>query len=542
MRPGLYLLFFLFVSISRPAYAQSVATDSLLTKLNAVLADKDVYVKQKTNRIDELGKQLSQANDLDKKYNIYQQLYNEYKNFSYDSAYNYAKKLQETAAKLNDPNRMAFAKMELGFTLISSGMFKETLETLNSISLQYLSTDDKVEYYFLKARSYFDLSDFDRNVDYSAMYNPKGIQFIDSALSLASPGTYNYYALRGLQALRKADNTGAVKDYTALLKLKNLTPNQFAISACSLSYIYEVLGEQDKSTQLLIQAAIADLQSATKETVAIYKLADFLYKKGDLNSAFVYIKQAMDDATFYGARHRQVAISSILPIIEAQRISTVEQQRKSLIIYASIITVLVLFVVMFAFIIFRQLKKLRIADNLIKEANVSLQESNVALEALNRNLSTANKIKNEYIGYYFNINSIYIDKLESFQKSLDKKLSSKRYEDAQAAIKSLNLENERHQLFHTFDKVFLSLFPDFIEKFEALFNKDDKIAIADGQLLSTEHRIFALIRMGIHDNDRIAKLLGYSVNTIYSYKNRIKNKSFIANDEFEDHIMAIEAV
>ncbi|SEP31249.1 DUF6377 domain-containing protein [Mucilaginibacter sp. OK283] len=542
MRPGLYLLFFLFVSISRPAYAQSVATDSLLTKLNAVLADKDVYVKQKTNHIDELGKQLSQANDLDKKYNIYQQLYNEYKNFSYDSAYNYAKKLQETAAKLNDPNRMAFAKMELGFTLISSGMFKETLETLNSISLQYLSTDDKVEYYFLKARSYFDLSDFDRNVDYSAMYNPKGIQFIDSALSLASPGTYNYYALRGLQALRKADNTGAVKDYTALLKLKNLTPNQFAISACSLSYIYEVLGEQDKSTQLLIQAAIADLQSATKETVAIYKLADFLYKKGDLNSAFVYIKQAMDDATFYGARHRQVAISSILPIIEAQRISTVEQQRKSLIIYASIITVLVLFVVMFAFIIFRQLKKLRIADNLIKEANVSLQESNVALEALNRNLSTANKIKNEYIGYYFNINSIYIDKLESFQKSLDKKLSSKRYEDAQAAIKSLNLENERHQLFHTFDKVFLSLFPDFIEKFEALFNKDDKIAIADGQLLSTEHRIFALIRMGIHDNDRIAKLLGYSVNTIYSYKNRIKNKSFIANDEFEDHIMAIEAV
>ncbi|QEC76088.1 DUF6377 domain-containing protein [Mucilaginibacter ginsenosidivorax] len=542
MRPGLYLLFFLFVSISLPGYAQSVATDSLLTRLNAVLADKDVYVKQKTNRIDELGKQLSQANDLDKKYNIYQQLYNEYKNFSYDSAYNYAKKLQETAAKLNAPNRMAFAKMELGFTLISSGMFKETLETLNSINLQYLSTDDRVEYYFLKARSYFDLSDFDRNVDYSAIYNPKGIQFIDSALSLASPGTYNYYALRGLQALRKADNTDAVKDYTALLKLKNLTPNQFAISACSLSYIYEVLGNQDKSTQLLIQAAIADLQSATKETVAIYKLADFLYKKGDLNSAFVYIKQAMDDATFYGARHRQVAISSILPIIEAQRISTVEQQRKSLIIYASIITVLVLFVVMFAFIIFRQLKKLRIADNLIKEANVSLQESNVALEALNRNLSTANKIKNEYIGYYFNINSIYIDKLESFQKSLDKKLSSKRYEDAQAAIKSLNLENERHQLFHTFDKVFLSLFPDFIEKFEALFHKDDKIAIADGQLLSTEHRIFALIRMGIHDNDRIAKLLGYSVNTIYSYKNRIKNKSFIANDEFEDHIMAIEAV
>ncbi|WP_184545301.1 DUF6377 domain-containing protein [Mucilaginibacter sp. FT3.2] len=539
MRPGLSLLFLLFLFTGK---AQTPAADSLLNKLNMVLADKDLYVKQKTTRIDELNKQVSQANDLDKKYNIYQQLYNEYKNFSYDSAYNYAKKLQETAARLKDPNRMASAKMELGFTLISSGMFKETIETLDDIDLKFLSADDKVEYYFLKARSYFDLSDFDRNVDYSAIYNPQGIRFIDSALFYATPGSYNYLALKGLQYLRKGDNAEGVKDYTALLQLKNLTPNQFAVSACSLSYIYEVQGEEQQSTRLLIQAAIADIQSATKETVAIYKLADFLYKKGDLNNAFIYIKQAMDDATFYGARHRQVAISSILPIIEAQRISTVEQQRRSLVIYASIITILVLFVVAFAFIIFRQLKKLRIADNLIKEANVSLQESNVALEALNRNLSTANKIKNEYIGYYFNINSIYIDKLESFQKSLDKKLSSKRYEDAQAAIKSLNLENERHQLFHTFDKVFLSLFPDFIARFEALFHTEDKIAIADGQLLSTEHRIFALIRMGIHDNDRIAKLLGYSVNTIYSYKNRIKNKSFIANDEFEDHIMAIEAV
>jgi hypothetical protein len=117
---------------------------------------------------------------------------------------------------------MAFAKMELGFTLISSGMFKETLETLNSIDLQYLSTENKVEYYFLKARSYFDLSDFDRNVDYSAMYNPQGIVCIDSAISYAVPGTYNYLALRGLKDLRNGNFASGVKDYTALLQLKIL--------------------------------------------------------------------------------------------------------------------------------------------------------------------------------------------------------------------------------------------------------------------------------------------------------------------------------
>lgn len=538
----LSLIFSLLFTWFSVAVLAQKPNDSLLNKLNAALADKEGFVKQKQHRIDNLGRQLNVTSALAGRYALYQELFDEYKAFSYDSAYYYAKKLQLTAGKLADPAKLAHAKMELGFTLISSGMFKETLETLNQVDIKLFSDSDKIEYYFLKGRSYFDLSDFDRNSDYSSIYNPKGIQCIDSALLLSKPGSYAYLALTGLKDLRTSDYVAGIKDYTTLLNLPNLTPHQYAINACSLSYIYEVQGKEDESIALLIKAAIADVQSATKETVAMYKLASYLYKKGDLKNAYTYINQAMDEAIFYGARHRQVTISSILPIIESQRISIVEQQRKSLIIYSSIITVLVIFVVVFAFIIFRQLKRLRIADEIIKAANVTLKDNNEALEELNRNLSTANKIKNEYIGYYFNINSIYIEKLESFQKSLEKKLSSKRYEDAQAAVKNLNLENERQQLFHTFDKVFLRLFPDFVKKFNLLFNDGEEIVITEGQLLSTEHRIFALIRMGIHDNDRIAKLLGYSVNTIYSYKNRIKNRSFIANDEFEDRIMEIEAV
>jgi len=432
--------------------------------------------------------------------------------------------------------------MDLGFTLISSGMFKETMETLNQIDVSVFPDSSKIQYYFLKARSYFDLSDFDRNIDYTSIYNPQGIKCIDSALIICKPGSYEYLELKGLKELRNRSDDAGLATYLALLKFHHPTPHDFAVNACCLSYIYEVKGEHEKSLDLLIQAAISDIQSATKETVAIYNLADILFKNGDIENSYLYIKQAMDDATFYGALQRQVKISSILPIIEAQWISQIEHQKKQLYTYSFIITLLVIFVLMFAWIIFRQLRKLRVADELIKAANITLQENNQALEELNRNLSTANKIKNEYIGYYFNINSVYIEKLESFQKSIDKKLSSKRYDDALTAVKNLNLENERMQLFHTFDKVFLRLFPDFISKFNALFKREDVIAVPEGQLLTTEHRIFALIRMGIHDNDRIAKLLGYSVNTIYSYKNRIKNKSFIANDVFEDKIMEIESV
>jgi hypothetical protein len=413
---------------------------------------------------------------------------------------------------------------------------------LNSIGIQVLPANEKIDYFFLKARTYFDLADYDRSPDYFDIYDPVGIKFIDSALKLSKQGTLSYLKLRGLRDLRTGNYDDGRKTYDELLKLPGLSPHDFAVNACCLSYICEIKGPQEQSIELLIRAAITDIKSATKETVAIYKLADLLHRKGDITNSYVYIRQAMDDATFYGALQRQVRISSILPIIEAQWVDQIEHQKKLLYIYSAIITLLGLSVVVFAVIIFRQLKKLRIADEIIKAANISLQQNNVALEELNKHLSTANKIKNEYIGYYFNINSIYIEKLESFQKSLEKKLSNKRYEDAHLTVKNLNLENERQQLFHTFDQVFLRLFPDFIQKFNELFKAGEEICIPEGQLLGTEHRIFALIRMGIHDNDRIARLLGYSVNTIYSYKNRIKNRSFISNDDFEGHIMAIEAV
>jgi DNA-binding NarL/FixJ family response regulator len=47
--------------------------------------------------------------------------------------------------------------------------------------------------------------------------------------------------------------------------------------------------------------------------------------------------------------------------------------------------------------------------------------------------------------------------------------------------------------------------------------------------------------MGIHDNEKIARILEYSVNTINTYKTRIKNRSLVPNEEFEQRIMEIKS-
>ena len=42
--------------------------------------------------------------------------------------------------------------------------------------------------------------------------------------------------------------------------------------------------------------------------------------------------------------------------------------------------------------------------------------------------------------------------------------------------------------------------------------------------------------------DKIAKILEFSVNTIYTYKTKIKNKSIVPNEEFDKRIMEIKFI
>ena len=140
------------------------------------------------------------------------------------------------------------------------------------------------------------------------------------------------------------------------------------------------------------------------------------------------------------------------------------------------------------------------------------------------------------------LNSNYINKIEDVLKAIDQKLVAKKYDDIRFIISNINLKRERDELFVNFDKVFLKLFPDFINIYNSYFHEEDKIILKENQLLNTELRIFALIRMGINDTEKIAKLLDYSVNTIYTYKTKVKSKSILPNEEFEKRIMEIMTV
>jgi len=515
-----------------------------LDELNDIIQQVPQFDKQKQDAINQLKQQLHEvpATDLYRQFELCTRLYEAYKVFQYDSAYNYAKKLQAISYDLGNPSIIAYAKIKLGFSLLSSGMYKETLDSLSRINISQLPDSSRAEYFALMARYYYDLGDFDNDKYHTPVYTIQAARYIDSALAIWPKDSYEYMYYQGLKELKSGNKANALENFNRLLERKNLTPHQLAVTASTLSDLYIQSNQNDKAIELLARAVKADIQSSTKETSAAFILASLLYKKGDIKNASICIDQAFADAVFYSARQRKVQMSAILPLIEAEKLNIVEGQKKIWIFYAISVTFLLLVVIFLVVVISRQVKKLKAAQQKILQAHEKEQETNRRLAEINEKLSDANKIKEEYIGYFFNVNSEFFDKIERFKRSVEQKIADRKLEDIRFLVNNINLKKEKEELLKHFDKAFLKLFPNFVEVFNSLFREEDRIQLKEDELLNTDLRIFALIRMGIHDNEKIAHILQYSVNTINTYKTKIKNKSIVPNEEFEQHIMSVKTV
>jgi tetratricopeptide (TPR) repeat protein len=523
-------------------FAQPAVTNRSLNDLEQARQGVINFDKQKQARIDSIKATLPFLKVAPDHFDYCLHLYEEYKSFKYDSAYTYARKLQDAAYELGDPVNIQRAKLKLSFSLLSAGLFKEASDSLGLISISGLPDSVKTEYYLLKGRFFYDLADFDNDSHHSPAYAESGNKYLDSALQLLAPNSFNYAYFSGLKDIRSGKKDKALTNYMALMTRPGLSNHEIALTASTLSDIYIQNQQNDQAIALLIQAAIADISSSTKETSAAFNLANLLYKKGDVKNASSCIELAITDATFYGARQRKVRVSDILPLIESEKIGLVEKQKRTLIIYAIIVTLLLIGVIVLIVIVLRQVKKLQAAKKIITEAHLKDQEINYRLSEVNNKLSEANKIKEEYIGYFFNVNSEFFDKIERFKKNLEQKVNDRKLDEIKFLVNNINLRVEKEYLLQNFDRVFLKLFPNFVAEFNALFSPEDKIELKEGELLNTDHRIFALIRMGIHDNEKIARILQYSVHTINAYKTKIKNRSFVSNEEFEKKIMEIKAI
>ncbi|QXV66107.1 tetratricopeptide repeat protein [Mucilaginibacter sp. 21P] len=526
MRRVLLLFFILF-----PITFSAIAADGdLFGQLKAEFSKKAIYDRQKEAHITALKANLKQLQptDLQKQFAVCNQLYDDYKSYQYDSAYVYVNKLLSISETLKDRSKEDLSKIKMGFILLSSGMFKETFESMQGVNVKNLQTPAKVEYYSIVMRAYYDLAAYNNDKHYTPIYTAAANRYIDSAIAISKPGSYDNIYLTGYKSYKNGADEPAVALFSQLLNSNKLTEHQKAIVESTLSNVYQSMSQPDKSVDLLIKATINDIRSSTKETIALFWLAEILYKKGDIKNAYLALEHALDDAEFYGARQRKVQIASLLPIVASEKLLFIEREEKLYIRSLSMITALAVVIVVVSVLLYKRNKKLKSKEKIIEKVNEKLMEGT--------------KIKEDYIGYFFNVISGYILQLERIKRSVDTKLPAKKYDDIQLMANNINIKKERETLFNTFDQVFLKIFPNFVEEFNKLFKKENQIWPKENEVLTTDLRIFALMRIGITDTETIAKILEYTEKTIYVYKMRIKAKALIHGDEFDQRVMAIKAV
>jgi len=317
----IFLPFLILVTFACPAFS-SGKTDSLLTVLKTELAKEKTYDGAKELRIVKLKQQLAatpQTNYNDQ-YALCTRLYKEYEVFQFDSAYVYTQKLINISKQTHNAAHLNESRIKVAFLLLSSGMFTETFQSLNTINTSVLDNDSKLQYYSIKSRAFSDLAQYNNDKTYAPFDQSEAVKYIDSAIAISTPDSFNRLYHQGNKQVITNDLQLPSSYYITLLEKYPLTEHQRAMVATGLSYFYNGENQADERTRLMIVGAINDIRSSTKETLAAFRLGQQLYKEGNVKDAYVFIQDAMNDAEFYGARLRKIQIGAVLPVIANQQI------------------------------------------------------------------------------------------------------------------------------------------------------------------------------------------------------------------------------
>lgn len=548
MKKNCLLCFLLFFSCHSALAGESL--DSLLNVLDKTIKEADTYVQIKENKLHELKKEARKTPPFSvERYNLNNDIYLEYKAYSSDSALHYLNENMLLARQLNDKERELKIQLELSYLLSSIGMYMEAADILNSIDRQTLPSSLLGYYYTCYEHVYFEAGAAQpRYKMFASRYAKLSHAYRDSMQVTLDPSSATYLWLRETQ-LREAGKYDEALEFSdrRLAEASFGTP-QYALVAYQRFRLFESMGKKDEHLYYLVLSAISDVRSAIKEQSSLMVLAQELNRKGDLKRAYDYINFSWEISQFYKTRLRSWMNITPLSMINGNYQDIIKQQNRELLIYITCVALLALLLVIALIYIYRQMKALSIAKKGLQEVNERLFSLNEELEEVNRHLrstnlelSESNLIKEAYIARFFKLCSVYVDRLQAYRKLVNKKLQRGQVAEL---LKMTHLSNdivtvEVQELYANFDSAFLHLFPNFVESLNALLLPDEQIVLKPDELLNTELRIFALIRLGIKDSSQIAELLHYSVNTIYNYRSRVKTKARVSRDDFEDLVAKI---
>ena len=542
------LLTGLFVTSVSFLSAQEKDSQTILNQIDDAIEQSPKTVEQYERQIEDVRLQYIHARQADEKFERAFKLYELYKSFMNDSALYYLNEAEHWAEQQGKVALVGNCRALEAFQCSTVGYYNEALAFLKRIDKQHLDSIGLRNYYQSQMHVYGELGYYSNIPSMKEDYFNRQRLYRDSLFSIIDHQDQDFlmYRIQELNSRQQMEEARKLSDQW----VKRVSPDSrdYAI-AC----YYRWMSSEDEGERRywLAQSALSDVRHAVMDQASLLSLAELLNADGDLDRSYRYIRFTWDCNNRFNTRMRSWQITPILNVIEKNYQGAVDHNTKVLRTSIIVVSILAVLLLGLLFFLHRRNRQLDLARNDLKTSNEELAAANrrlatqteelstlnSELSTLNSQLSETNRVKEEYIGRFMSLCSQYIDKIDNYRKMVNKKMKNKELDELFRLSKSTELkEKELEELYQNFDSVFLHLFPNFVNDFNALLQPDTQIRPKEENRLTTEIRIFALIRLGIEDSSKIAEFLHYSVNTIYNYRARIKNGAIDNRESFERRV------
>ena len=518
----------------------------LLETLDKTLENKALYAGYFNDKVNVLKEVLNEQTDPEQVFNLDMRLADAYRANCKDSVLVYLTQAREAAGKAGRPDLAAIVDFRTAVTYVKAGYAVEA----NDILEHYRNADipdialrsyyEAEHTYWGETMAYTSTPEsYDNKLKNRDLYREK-------LFGLTEEGSWHWHNLKREVFHEVSDMENTRKHARAMLDVSSENSREYAEAAYYYAYTFN---EPEEKEDWLIRSAIADIMCGTRDYSSLNDLSGLMFRNGDIERAFRYAADhCMVDALYFNGKLRPWQITRLFPEIESAYQE--KHQRQNRITLTLLLCLAVLFSIMLVLVGFLYRRqhiieavrgKLQDSYMEIDNRNRELEEINSRLVKLNARIQESDKVKQEYIGLFLGMVS---DNISTFRKYRMRVLKYIRQGNTKAITDEIEqqepIDNDILEFYKMFDQAFISIYPDFVEKFNNLLAEGAEIVPKGDDILTPELRIFALIKLGITDSSRIASLLHYSANTIYNYRAKTKNKARGSRDSFEDAVRNIE--
>lgn len=562
--PPLTILIVCFI-FSVTTYAQHRELEPLLTQLDSVLANSEQYMQKKEEKIQELRKKQPQVVKAEERLWFNKMIYDEYCVYNADSAMVYVNENIKIAQTLGRTDKEQEWMLNKVFLLTAQGLLNEAEKELKHVNADLLTPEAMYQYYDTQIYLYSHSAQFiGGRMGLTTPYVNQEAELKDEAkkhIRHDHPLYYSFLASLHKNSPHSAETDSIKVKLKAIVDKSQLATRIDAINAYMLATLFQRENNEYGYIKYLIYSAIADIKTCNRDIASLEELSNLLYQLNDIDRGYAYINYCLKAALLYPNRIRVINISAVMDKIQqaySQQRKVQEQKLKTSLATAMVLSVILFIALCFIYYQFRKLSRSRMKLNennkLLNSHILELSKTQQMLAELNNELSTTNKkltesnnqllesnyVKEEYIGYVFSICSNYISKLEEYRKHINRKIKAGQINEISTFTSNGTLvQAELKDFYHSFDAIFLHVYPDFVEDFNSLLRPEERITLKEGELLNTELRIYALVRLGINDSVKIAEFLHCSPQTVYNNRLKARNKAIVPKDEFAERVRSL---